>query len=184
MKALSKLHDILNGIHEKQGSGRIYLNYENDGKKCSVVLTAKDGELMRARYSSGKSFDSLDEMLSLPVEQVVFMDSRGGGHILRKDDWIPEMPELLDRLDESLGIEISRKVEEYDEQMEEEVSAMMMKLFGPSIVPKLESIKEKYPPQFHAKSFLDKCRELLGIMLGDGKAKQMMEPLYTRYIKE
>lgn len=173
---LQQLYNVLLSANREKKSGRIYVYVRENSSKRSGTISIGQGEILSINYFKETNKAALDKILSLQVEEVIFMQRSDLDSSNRESD-APSILSVLENL-KLLSDDIVNTVD--PREIRQEVEALLKKIYGPGIAREINKIAESYPIDQNPGKFLDHCKAKAMLMLSKDQVETMFKPLYAK----
>ncbi len=176
--SFQQLYDVLLSVNADKNSGKVYVYIKENSSRHTGIILVGNGEVLGISYSQKTGKDALNEMLSLNIENSIFMPRSD----LERNDRKSDTPTVLDVLqalqDKLLPGSSSKKA-----SLRQEVEEFLKKIYGPGIIKEIDRIASAYPPDQNPHGFLDQCKLKAMLMLNKDKVEKIFNPLYEKIKK-
>jgi hypothetical protein len=190
--SLQQLYQTLSSINTDGKTGKIYIYVRENGSKRVGMVQIATGAILSVSYSGKTGEAAIEKLLSLGIEEVIFMprSDMDGNH--READ-APSISNLLTKLHRQLiagdaieNIDLRRELfqqelrQEFGQQLRQEVESLLKKIYGPGIVNEMNKIAKSHPPDQNPGEFLNQCKAKAMLMLSQDQVEKMFGPLYKK----
>ncbi|QQS53259.1 MAG: hypothetical protein IPM89_10095 [Candidatus Competibacteraceae bacterium] len=173
---LQQFYNTLLSVNRERKSGKIYIYVREGSSKRSGTILVGQGEILGINYSQETNEAALEKMLSLGVEEVVFMPHSDVDSSDKESD-APSILSVLKNI-RLLSDGITNAVDPHE--IRQEVEVLLKKIYGPGIVKEIDKIAESYPIDQNPGNFLDQCKEKALLMLSKDQVEIMFRSLYEK----
>lgn len=160
------LQEILVEARDKGKNGQVHVVGRQSGKTYGATLVIKGGDIVEARCMQQSGQGALDTLITLDIGYVQFLSNSeqavaggGSGQVIT---------EFLSRL--------SEKPRETS-TLTQDVQRILEDLYGSQAAEKIRQIAEAYPPAEKPGEFINQCKVLVEMMLGNDKATELFRSL-------
>lgn len=183
------LYHTLSSINTDRKTGRLYIYVRENGSKRAGMMQVGLGEILSVNYSQKTGEAAFEKLLSLGVEDVVFMPRSDVSGNERE----PNAPSIINALMDLKKLLSDAAVENTDirhellrrelrQELRQEVEILLKKIYGPGIVNEIEKIAKSYSSDQNPNEFLNQCKAKAMLMLSKDQVEKMFEPLYKKII--
>lgn len=173
--SVQQLYDVLFSIKTDEKSGKIYVYVKENNTRRTGIISVIGGEIVSISYSRKVARAALEEMLSLPVENVILLPSSG----VESADKDPDMPTSLNVLSALQNRLLDGGVVKVA-SLRQQVEDILKKIYGPGIVKELDRIAGSYSPEKNPRGFLDQCKLKAMLMMSKEQVEKLFGPLYKQ----
>lgn len=173
--SFQQLYDVLLSATTAKMSGKAHVYVKDHGLKRIATILINEGEIWSIVYLQKKGKDALNEILSLSVENVLFIPQ---SHIEenQKESNAPNILNVLLSIENQLASEdLVKKID-----LRKEVEELLKKIYGPGIVKEIDKIASLYPPRQKPSAFVDQCKLKAMLMLSKDQVEKLFKPIYEK----
>lgn len=176
--SLQQLYHVLLSVSRDGKPGKVYIYVREDGSKRNGTILVSKRETLSINYLQKTGEAALEKMLSLGIEEAIFMPRSDVESKSRESD-TPSLSSILKNLNEKLlSSGIVNTVNSHE--VRQEVEVLLKKIYGPGIVREINKIAESYPIDQDLGGFLDQCKAKAMLMLSKDQVEAMFRPLYAK----
>lgn len=177
--SLQQLYHNLLSINSDKKTGKIYVYVrENRSRRTGVILVGS-GEIIGINYFQRTGGSAFAYLLSLGVEEVVFMPRSDVENYNKEADAPPMLIVLKILKDKLLALGVLKQTD-LRQEVRQEVELLLKKIYGPGIVKEINKIDDAFPFSQNPSQFLDQCKGKALLMLNKDQVEVMFEPLYKK----
>ncbi|MDG4551688.1 MAG: hypothetical protein P9F19_13965 [Candidatus Contendobacter sp.] len=180
--SLQNLYHTLSSIKTDRKTGKVYVYARENGSRRVGMMQVGLGEILGVNYSQKTGAAALERLLSLAIEEVVFMprsDVDGGDG---KSDALSISDVLIDLQRKLFSDDVFAKTLNLGHELRQEVEVLLKKIYGPSIVSEINKIAKSHPPDQNPNEFLNQCKAKAMLMLSKDQVEKIFRPLYEKTI--
>lgn len=173
--SFQQLYDVLLAATTAKTSGKTHIYVKDQGLKRIATILINNGEIWSIVYLQKKGKDALNEILSLSIENVLFIPQPPVEET-QKDLNIPNTLNVL------LGIENRINPEGLAKKFDvrKEVEEILKKIYGPGIVKEIDKIASLYPPRQRPLAFIEQCKLKAMLMLSKDQVEKLFKPIHEK----
>jgi hypothetical protein len=173
--SFQQLYDVLLAANMAKMSGKAHVYVKDGGAQRTATLSINNGEIWSIVYSQKNGKDALNELLSLAVENVLFMPQANIGES-QGDTNVPDILSVLLDIEAKLAPDTLTK--KFD--LRKDVEELLKKIYGPGITKEIDKIANIYPPRQKPLAFLEQCKSKAMLMLSKDQVEKAFKAIYEK----